>query len=116
MARTKYEADAGTIHVLRMSAGRIAAAGNAPPAAEINSPIKAKISKSNKEFGLKPRGIRLNRTLTAGSGANIVTSVRYAFLPILTKAIFDGATLAAETTITIGSIVWTIGERVAEDY
>ena len=116
MAQTKYEADDGAIHSMQMSAAKVAADGNAEPAAAIDSPIKVKISKSNRSFGIRPRGIRLSRVLTGGSGAEAVSATKYAFLPIRTKAIFDGATLAKGTTITIGALVWTIGDRVAEDY
>lgn len=107
----KYEADSGLIHPIRMDSLRYAAAGT-PPNGESSSSIKAEIGKSNREFGLRPRGVTLGRTL----GTAPDTFVRYSFLPVLRAADFVDATFAAGATITIDSVVWTIISKQNEDF
>lgn len=107
--RAKYQANDGTIHPLRISEDRVAAAG-AAPAGDIDSDIRVKVSKGNTEFGIRPRGVRLARTI--GEGENAFT--KYSFLPILTESVWDG--LALQATLTIGGIEWTIIAKIAEDF
>lgn len=111
MPRAKYEADSGQIHLLTMDADRLAQAG-APPEGASNSSIRAKISKSNREYGIRPRGVRLGRTV----GTAPDTFVKYAFLPVLTPTAFNGTGFTLGGSITIGTIVWEIIARVTEDY
>lgn len=108
---TKYESDEGTIHPISLTANFATAAGT-PPAGAVNSSIKAKVTKSNREAGLRPRGVRLFRTL----GTAPDTFKRYAFLPVLTAAGLASATFAPGATITIGTVAWTVSTRVQEDY
>jgi len=116
MAVKKYESNAGTIHRLRISAEKAAVASNTEPSGAIDSPIKVKVSKGNREFGLRPRGVRLYRTVTGGSGNEAVTKVLYSFLPILTATVFESATFADEATVTINSVAWKVLSKVQEDY
>jgi hypothetical protein len=116
MARTKYEADAGTIHTVNMSAKKIAVTGNTAPEASVNSDIIAKVSKSNRSYGLRPRGVVLTQTVTGGSGAAAVSRTKTAFLPILTKTIFDGATFAKESSVTYNGGTWTVLSKRGEDH
>lgn len=111
MARSKYEADSGQIHLLTMNADRLAVAG-APPAGDSNSSIRAKVSKSNREYGIRPRGVRLGRTV----GTAPDTFTKYSFLPVLTPTAFNGTGFTLGGSITIGTIEWEIIARVAEDY
>jgi len=111
MPRAKYEADGGQIHLLTMDADRLAVAGAEPTAAS-NSSIRAKISKSNREYGIRPRGVRLARTV----GTAPDTFSKYAFLPVLTPTAFNGTGFTLGGTITIGTIEWQIIARISEDY
>lgn len=108
---SKYESDSTSVHFIRLSAGRLAVAGT-PTTAPVNSPVKVKVSKTNREFGLRPRGVRLSRTV----GTAPDTFKRYSFLPVLTKTAFDGTGFAVGATITIDSIAWTIVGKISEDY
>lgn len=111
MPRTRYEADSGQIHLLTLDTDRLAQAG-APPAGDTTSSIRAKVSKSNREYGIRPRGVRLGRTV----GTEPDTFTKYSFLPVLTPTAFNGTGFSLGGTITIGTITWEIIARVTEDY
>ena len=111
MPRAKYEADNGQIHLLTLDADRLAEAG-APPTGTSNSSIRAKISKTNREYGIRPRGVRLARTV----GTAPDTFTKYSFLPVLTPAAFNGTGFTLGGTVTIGGTAWEIIARVTEDY
>ena len=111
MARTKYLADSGTIHRLVISASRLAVAGT-PPAGDIDSRIPAKTSKSNREYGIRPRGVRLMRPVNPTA----TDKVFRAFLPVLTETAWEAAGFNEEATITIGGVQWKVTARVPEDY
>jgi hypothetical protein len=111
MARSKYEADNGQIHLINLDADRLAEAGT-PPAGDSNSSIRAKVSKTNREYGIRPRGVRLARTV----GTAPDTFVKYSFLPVLTPAAFNGAGFSLGGSITIGTIQWEIIARINEDF
>lgn len=108
---TKYESSEGSIHQIRMDSARIAVAGAAPSGA-VNSPIKVKISKSNREFGIRPRGVQLRRPVNPGADDKIFRS----FLPVLTETAFNSNTFALDAQVTIGGVAWKIIGKVQEDY
>lgn len=108
---TKYQSDKGTIHPIRLTDDYAAAAGTAPTAV-IDSDIKVKVTKTGREFGIRPRRVTLSRTV--GTAPN--TFRKRASLPILTKATFDGATMAPGQTVDIGGTEWTIVSRQPEDF
>lgn len=108
---TKYESDLGTIHRILLTPDFAAAAG-AAPAGDITSNIRPKVSKSNGEFGLRPRGVRVSRTL----GTDPDTFKKYAFLPVLSATVFAGTTFNSGAEVTIGGITYTVVSRVSEDY
>lgn len=109
--RTKYQADSDSIHPISLTSDYAAAAGAAPGGA-IDSDIKVKVSKTNREHGIRPRGVRLYRTI--GAPPNAFT--RYGFLPVLTETAWSGAGFAPETEITIGANTWKVLARQPEDY
>lgn len=111
MASSKYEADNGTVHRIRISADRLAKAGTVPAGA-IDSPISVKISKSNRETGLRPRGVRLTRPLNPTA----TDKIYYSFLPVLTAAGLEAAAFSIGATIQIGSTDWKVLAKVNEDY
>lgn len=111
MPKKIYTDDAGVTHPIRVSdptatAGIFTASGTA------TSNVIAKVSKSNREFGLRPRGVRLSRLV--GTAPDQAT--RYKFLPVATLAAYTGAAFAPNATITIGSNTWTVDTREPEDY
>lgn len=112
MPDTRYESDQGTIHKIRLDAATIAAAGTAPAGA-VNSSIRAKVSKTNREFGLRPRYALLGRDIDAGAAGLFK---KYKILPILTPAAYESAAFADNSTITIGGVQWTVVAKNPEDY
>jgi len=115
MSVKKYEADSGSIHRIRLGKFNAAVTSNTEPTAVVNSNIRVKISKSNREFGLRPRTIGLTRVVEAQSG-DLEFAVTYrARLPVLTQTVFDSTPFAIGQTITINSIVWTIASKNPED-
>lgn len=109
--RTKYEADSGTIHSLKMSPAYAAVAGT-EPAGDANSRIKVQISKGNREHGLRPRGVRLARTI--GVAPN--TFVKYTFLPLRSQADAVNAAYRNGATVAIGGTDWEVIGFQPEDY
>lgn len=108
---TFYEGDDGTIYPLRLTPEYFAVAGTAPTGPATSS-IRAKISKSNREFGIRPRFVRLTRTI----GTAPDTFRRYATLSVLTPADFALPAFALGATITIDTVAYTVIGREGEDY
>lgn len=109
--RTKYETNDAEIHAILMSPDFAAKAGTAPAGA-VTSPIKVKISKSNRAYGIRPRGVTLARTV----GTAPDTFTKSTFLPVLTPTAFNSATFALDAKITIGGTEWTVVGKRGEDY
>jgi hypothetical protein len=111
MAQGKYESDSGTIHEINLSEERLAEAGT-PPAGAIDSLINVKVSKTNREYGIRPRRVLLTRTI--GTAPNQFT--RRSTLPVLTPTAFALPAFAKGATITIGAIDWTVADKEGEDF
>lgn len=62
MKNTKYKADGGSIHPIRVRQATYDAVLATEPTGEITSQVRAKISKSKREFGLRPRMVLIART------------------------------------------------------
>lgn len=107
----KYEDDAGEVHPLRISEAFYTAAGS-PPGGDITSNIKAKISKSDREFGLGCRGARLGRVV----GTAPESFIKYSFIPILTAAQYNTGDFVVGGTVAIDGVTWTIVSLKPEDY
>lgn len=110
MPNTKYEADDGDIKPIRLALATISAAG-APPSGAIDDPDFVKVSKSNREFGMRPRGVRLSRNL----GSDEEPNLRYKFLPVLTPTAFGSAGFQVGAEITVGGNQWEVIGRIPED-
>lgn len=111
MPRSRYEADNGDIHPIIMSAARLAVAGT-PPAGAVSNDIQVKISKGDREAGIRPRRVVLTRTI--GTAPNQFT--RRTTLPVLTPAAFNSAAFAPAAEITYGGVAWTVLRREGEDF
>lgn len=111
MQNVQYQSDAGDVHILRMSSARAAVAGSTAATGDSSS-IRAKISKSNTEYGIRPRGVKLSRVVGTGDDASRKSS----FLPVLTPTDFASAAFSIGGSITIGTIEWEIIAKVGEDF
>lgn len=110
LVKTKYEADSGDIHQLKLTPAFAAAAGTEPTGAVTND-ISVKVSKSNREYGLRPRGVSLARTV--GTAPN--TFVKYTFLPLRSIADYTATAYRKGATVTINSVAWEVVGKVPED-
>lgn len=108
---TLYESNDGDVHAMRLDSARLAVAGPAPTGSATSN-IKATVSKTNRTHGIRPRGVRLARTI----GTAPDTATKYAFLPVLTPGAYAGAGFQLGASITYGGFTWTIVARVEEDY
>lgn len=109
MANTKYQSDSGTIHSMRLSQAKLSVAGT-PPTGDINSPLRATVSRKSRSYGLRPRGIVISRVVTSGTISKTFT----AFLPQLTPTAFndEDAQLGAEVAYKGNN--WIVTAKVAE--
>lgn len=112
----KYETDEGAIINLRMSEEYAAVAANTEPAGPVSLSIYAKKSKTNREFGLRPRGVRISVSGEVTVGDSTRNVKVFAFLPILTPTVFDSNTFDPDQTVTINGVAWKIQSRVQEDF
>lgn len=110
-SNSKYEDDSGEIHPIRLRPETLAAAG-APPTGAITSNIRAQITKTNREFGLRPRMVTLARTEGTGDDAQRIT----AKIPVLTATAFAGAAFAIDADITYDGQTWKVVSKLPEDY
>lgn len=108
---TLYLSDNDETHPIRMTPEYAAVAGS-PPAGPATSNIKAKVTKSNREFGIRPRRVILSRTV--GTGDNAFR--KYARLPVLTATAFNSETFALGATVTIDDVAYDIVSKQNEDF
>lgn len=110
--QTKYEANNGDIYAIKLSFIDAAAAGS-PPTGAVTQPHRVKVSKTNREVGIRPRGVRLVRQIAAGANDFLY---KYKFLPVLTAAQWGTGGFAIDQTITLDTVEWTVKALVPEDY
>ena len=107
---TKYESDAGLIYPLRMSAEKDAL--SIAPAGVVTQNVRAKISKSNREFGIGPRQATLSRIQgTAPNDFRVYTTV-----VVKTIGQWNGTDFSIGAVVTIGTTDWTVISRKGEDF
>ncbi len=111
LTTVKYEADDSTIYSLKLTPDFAAAAGTEPTGG-VNSDVKPKITKTNREHGIRPRAVRLVRTV----GTAPDTFKKYAFLPVLTAVEWGSGAYSPGAAINIGTTAYTVSSRIAEDY
>lgn len=100
-----YSRDDGEIQRIRLQP-ETAAAGDFTSAVGFTLGGFVKVSKTNREFGIRPRGVRLSRV----DG----NATRYRFLPVATAS--AQTALLDAGTVTIGSTSWTVTSTVGEDF
>lgn len=111
LSKVKYEGDDGQVYNMRLTPDYAAAAGS-EPVGGVTSDIKPKITKGNKEHGLRPRLVTLSRVIgTAPDNFTIYTS-----LPVLTALEWSSGAFAPGATVSIGGTAWVVVTREGEDY
>jgi len=110
-SNAKYEDDFGDIHPIRLRAETLAAAG-AQPQGAVTSSIRAQITKTNREFGLRPRMVSLSRTEGEGDAAVKITTK----IPVLTATAFAGAAFQIGAEVAVDGETYTVVGRSPEDY
>jgi hypothetical protein len=108
--RAKYQADNADIHPIRLSPQVYAFATSSEPTGGTTTSIHAKQSKSDREFGVRARFLRVARTV--GTAPN--TFIQYANLPVLTLAAFESATYADGQTLSYKGTTWEIVSHTKE--
>lgn len=108
---TRYLADSGDIHPMRIQEDRVIAADPVPSGPVSPFVATVKISKGNRAFGIRPRGVRLKRV----SGTAPDQRTRYTFLPVRTPEAWAEPAFNPNATIVIGANSWTVVDRVNED-
>lgn len=106
----KYESNKGRIYSIKLETARYTAAG-IPPTGDIDQDESVIISKTSREFGLRPRGVNLSRTL----GTAPDTFKKYSFLPVLSASAWNVDPFVKGKNITIDGIIWTVISVVDED-
>lgn len=99
-----YTGEDNEVYRLRLDEDT-AAAGSFSSQTGFTTNVKAKVSKTNREHGIRPRGVRLSRVTEATVGR---------FLPVASNSAAES--LLSAGTVTIGSETWTVTSAVAEDY
>ena len=111
IVRKKYKADSGTIHPIRVGADIAAIAANSEPSGEImDGAPTVKVSKTVREFGIKPRHLVLFREF--GTPPDIVR--KYKIFPIFDLGQFTDPAFNIGTTIKLGTVTWTILDKKRE--
>lgn len=107
--KTKYQANNGYIHPISLKQETLLSAAIIPDG-EVTNAISAKVSKGNRQYGLRPRGVVISRTF----GIEPDTFKRYAFIPVLTLSAFNKAPFLVGYTIIYKEEVWTVESLVSE--
>lgn len=104
-----YQSDDGEVYNLRVSSDTVTAAGGS--AGATTSDMFVKVTKSDREFGMRPRYANLSETFTTAGGRTFKT---YKRLPLTTLAAYNA--LSKGDTVTIGSISYEVAGKEPEDY
>lgn len=110
LIRTFYEAKNGAIHNMLLKAATEAVAGT-EPSGPATSAIRATVSKTNREAGLRARGIRIARLV----GTAPDQFYKYAFIPLRSKADEADVTYNPGNPFTYNGSTWTIVAFQPED-
>lgn len=107
----KYESDSSTIHLMRLTS-EIGTAGGTQPTAEVNSDIRPKLYKSDREFGIRPRYVTCS--LVNGTAPN--QYITYKRVPVFTATSYASAAYQLGATLAINSVDHKVVGREPEDY
>ena len=99
----KYERNNLEVHNVRLSVDDKAAAGPEAVGA-VTSQLKAKVTRSVRGYGLRPRAVILTRPVSPSATDKIF----YKRLTVLTATSYDSAPFADNQTITIKTVAWKV--------
>lgn len=107
----KYESNDGKVYQIRLRPETLAAAGTQPTGG-VTEDVKAKVSKTGGEFGIRPRFVVGSRKVgTAPDDFRVYTKV-----PVLTLTEFNSNTYALGASISVGVNIFQIISKQGEDY
>lgn len=114
--RLKYETNNGSIfNVLLDDNTGVDSLIGSPPTGEYTENMTIRISKNNKEVGIRPRQVLLSRNIggnAAEANCLVQTATRYKRVAIPTEARWDAIALNAK--FTIGGTEYTVSKKVNE--
>lgn len=114
--RLKYETNNGSIfNVLLDDNSGVDALIGTPPSGEYTENMTIRISKNNKEVGIRPRQVLLSRNIggtAADANCLVQTATRYKRVAIPTETRWDAIALNAK--FTIGGTEYTVSKKVNE--
>lgn len=113
--RVKYQTDEGNVFnvILDDNSGIDTFIGTLPTGTYTEN-MTIKVSKNNKEVGIKPRLVLLSRTLGTDTQTNCLVqgADRYKRVPIPTKTRWDA--IALNSKHTIGGTEYTVKKKITE--
>lgn len=112
MKRSKYKSDSGLIHPIRLRQATYTTVQGTEPTGDQTSDIPVQVTRSKREFGIRPRGVVIARTI--GSGDNAFTE--YARLPVLDPEDFSSSTggWVRGSNLSYRGSTWEIVSRFGE--
>lgn len=114
-ARTKYQADDGTIHFCRAQPESMTTSpANAAPAGSINAKGQAKVSGSRRTLGLHTRGVVIGIEYPVNAPGQDLVYTKKTFIPILTPETYNSGAFQEGQSITYLSETWVVIDQVPE--
>lgn len=109
--RSKYEANNGDIHAIRVQPETVAATfggtANNPPAGAVDQQTSARVGGGNREYGVKARAVSVTWTGAAPAGYEDGQLLR---VPILTEELYDAITPNSTVGTYLGAAVVVVGK------
>lgn len=110
-----YFSDSNTRYLIRMSQEKINLFGNNSGVGQTaTTPLRAKVSRSARGYGIRPRRITLNKVSLVTVGNTQVTATRYAIIPVVRRQDFDSVALGS--VVTYKGQQWTVVNKSGEDF
>ena len=105
-----YTADDDGTFIMRVKQETATAIGATQATTGADNDVQAKVTKSNREFGIRPRRIRIKRTIGTGDAA----FNKYATLPIPTLSAFNA--YGKGDAVSYDGQSWTVASKDGEDF
>lgn len=104
-----YTSDDGDKKSIRLASETATAGGFSQGATDDDDSVK--VSKSNREFGQRPRRVRLSRN----TGSEADPNIKYKTLPVATITAYGSAAYNKGATVTIDGEAWTVVSKDPEN-
>lgn len=109
--RSRYEADNGDVHAIRVQPETIAATfggtANNPPAGAVDQQVSARVGGGNRRYGVKARAVSVTWTGAPPAGYADDELLR---VPILTPDLYDAITPNSTVGTYLGANVIVVGK------